>query len=145
MIEPDDPIPHYLYAHDLERAGCYADAITHFEHAIALDPECLDAEVYGSTAWLLATCPDTSLRNGDRAVAYAMKACEDTEWEPWPLTILAAAYAEVGRFDDAIEAQQRAIELYRDYTHLEAEYRQKCQDRLACFKSKRSLDYDPEP
>ena len=88
MSEPRDPIVHYHYANDLVRDGEFAAAIKHYKQAIALDPEYLDVEVYVFAAWLLATCPDVSLRDGHLAVEYAIRACEDTDDEPWPLTAL---------------------------------------------------------
>lgn len=145
MKEFDDPLDHYHYAHELVHHAQYADAILHYERAISMDPDRLDSEVYVFAAWLLATCPDISLRNGQRAVKFATKACEDTDWEPWPLTALAAAHAQNGDFKDAVDAQKRAIELYREYTHLRPAYYQKCRDRLSRYESYQTLDYDPEP
>ncbi len=145
MKETDDPLVHYHYANDLARDGQFAEAVQHYEHAIALDPDNLDSEVYVFSAWLLATCPDVTLRNGQRAVELATKACEDTDWEPWPLTALAAAYAEIGEFGKAIETQKRANDLYEDYTYLEPEYHHRCQDRLARYQVRRTVDYHPGP
>jgi hypothetical protein len=53
-------------------------------------------------AWVLATCPDDSLRNGEEAVKLAEQACEATRFFDFAkLDTLAAAYAEAGRFDEA--------------------------------------------
>lgn len=145
MNTSDDALACYQSANELAERGEFADALTHYERAISLDPDNLECEVYVLAAWLLATCPDASLRNGPRAVVLATKACEDSDYEPWPLTALAAAYAQCGDFTNAINAQKRAIELYREFTHLEPAYRQTCRDRLHCYESTRALDYDPEP
>ena len=57
-----------------------------------------------NTAWLLATSPDASLRNGVEAVGYARRAAQLTRGqEPVILGTLAAAYAEEGQFSDAVE------------------------------------------
>ena len=52
MKETDDPLVHYHYANDLARDGQFAEAVQHYEHAIALDPDNLDSEVYVFSAWL---------------------------------------------------------------------------------------------
>jgi len=55
-------------------------------------------------AWLLATCPDEKLRNGAQAVALAEKSrrARSIDWR-WSRGLLAAAYAEMGRFQDALQ------------------------------------------
>ena len=63
-------------------------------------------------AWLRATCRDEKFRNGRQAVEYATKACELTAWkEAINLDTLAAAYAEAGDFDKAVEWQQKGMDL----------------------------------
>lgn len=71
-----------------------------------------DPGVLNAVAWLLATSPYKSLRNGAEAVRLAELASKITGGEdPLSLATLAAAYAEAGRFDDAIVVAQRAREL----------------------------------
>ena len=63
-------------------------------------------------AWLLATCPEASLRNGAEAVQLAEKACQITEYHRTIIVgTLGAAYAEAGRFADAVATAQKACEL----------------------------------
>ena len=63
-------------------------------------------------AWRLATSKDSSLRNGTRAVQLAEQACELTHQRvTLAVGTLAAAYAEAGRFDDAITTAQKACAL----------------------------------
>jgi tetratricopeptide (TPR) repeat protein len=63
-------------------------------------------------AWLLATHPDAALRNGQEAVRAAERACAMTKRKsPRLLDTLAAAYAETGRFPDAISTAQEALAL----------------------------------
>ena len=65
-----------------------------------------------SRARLLAACPDEQIRDGADAVKAATTACELTDWKnPLFLSTLAAAHAEAGEFDQAVEWQQKAIEL----------------------------------
>jgi tetratricopeptide (TPR) repeat protein/4-amino-4-deoxy-L-arabinose transferase-like glycosyltransferase len=60
-------------------------------------------------AWLLATSPDGSVRNGREAVRLAEVAAKIDGDSPDTQDILAASYAEVGRFPDALAAADRAI------------------------------------
>jgi tetratricopeptide (TPR) repeat protein len=78
-------------------------------------------------AWLLATCPDAKVRDGAKAVEYATKANELTAWKrPHYLGTLAAAYAEVGKFDEAVKWAKQGLEHPEAYSPGELE-----QDRQA--------------
>ncbi|QDS96461.1 tetratricopeptide repeat protein [Roseimaritima multifibrata] len=66
--------------------------------------------ILNNLAWVLATSPDESLRNGERAVELANEACELTEFkEAHILSTLAAAYAETGDFEKAREWSEKAV------------------------------------
>jgi Flp pilus assembly protein TadD len=64
------------------------------------------------TAWMLATHPDAKLRDGALALQLAQQACEATgkQW-PTALDALAAAYAETGRFEEAVRTAREALSL----------------------------------
>lgn len=69
-------------------------------------------EAVNNVAWTLATASDPQFRNGTQAVEYAEKVCEPPrDNEPAWLDTLAAAYAETGRYQDAIRTAKKAIEL----------------------------------
>jgi tetratricopeptide (TPR) repeat protein len=60
-------------------------------------------------AWTLATSEEAGLRDGAQAVKYAERACELTHYqETVVIGTLAAAYAEAGRFDEAIATAEKA-------------------------------------
>jgi tetratricopeptide (TPR) repeat protein len=88
--------------------GQYDKANSDYTKAIEIDPELHWA--YNYKALLLATCLDASYRDGSKAVELAKKAVELSP-EAWNLATLAAAYAEVGKFEDAIATQEKAIDL----------------------------------
>jgi tetratricopeptide (TPR) repeat protein len=83
--------------------GCY-------ERALDLAPESPDS--WSGLGWILATCPDASLRNGERAVQLSTKGVGLSERkDPFALRTLAAAYAEAGQFDQATAVARQALEL----------------------------------
>ena len=90
--------------------GRVDEAFTQCQKAMQLNPD--SAEALNDLAWLLATCPDIHIRNGVQAVQYAGRACELTHYGVTTFVgTLAAAYAEAGRYDDAIAAAQKACAL----------------------------------
>jgi protein O-mannosyl-transferase len=92
------------------KLGRIGDAITHYREAIRLQPDSLEA--LNNLAWLLAAHPDAQFRNGNEAVELATRACELTKYQnPIPLATLAAAYAETGRFQEAVSFAGQAQEL----------------------------------
>jgi tetratricopeptide (TPR) repeat protein len=94
----------------LLQTGDTKGAVAHLEKALEIDPGLMNAEV--NLAWVLATSSDDSLRNGTRAVQLAEDvASRAGHANAIVLRTLAAAYAEVGRFNDAIAAAQQAIEI----------------------------------
>ena len=92
------------------RAGRRSEAAAAFRAGLAADPD--DPRLAARLAWLLATAPEDSLRDGAEAVRLAERAVKVTgDRLPEALDVLAAAYAEAGRFDDATATARRAREL----------------------------------
>ncbi|HEX5442719.1 MAG TPA: tetratricopeptide repeat protein [Pirellulales bacterium] len=92
-----------------ETKGEFGKALADLQKCTQIDPD--EADAHNGLAWLLATCPDDDTRDGPRAVAEAQKACELSAWEDLnAIDTLAAAYAEAGNFDKAVEYAQRAVE-----------------------------------
>ena len=107
-IDPKLPEAHLGRGNALMKLKDYAKAITDFRTSIKMAPQ--DSLGYNNLAWLLATNPDTKLRDGRKAVEYSNKACALTGYRrPSYLDTLAAAYAEVGDFKMAVRWQERAM------------------------------------
>ncbi len=107
--------PGFVAAHNnlsiaLCQQGKIAEAIAQWDPALGLRPE--NAVAVNFLAWTLATSPDASIRDGAKAVALAERAAQVTGGlEPNILDTLAAAYAEAGRFADAMPIAERALAL----------------------------------
>ena len=92
----------------LANQGRHSEAIAQYHQALALRPDGTDA--LNNLAWLKATNEDERLRDGATAVLLAKRACELTGYDdPTFLDTLAAAYAEAGRYEEAIQTEQKAI------------------------------------
>jgi len=88
----------------------HAEAARHYRAALEIDPGF--APGLNNLAWLLATTPVESVRDGAAAVALAERAVKAAPVaDPGTLDTLAAAYAAAGRFDEALQSEDRAIAL----------------------------------
>jgi tetratricopeptide (TPR) repeat protein len=104
---PHDVATQLNLASVLPRLGRYREAIEHFDEALKMDPNSIEG--LNNLAWLLSTAPEASVRDGGRAVTLAGRGCSLTEFKlPVLLGTLGAAYAEAGRFAEAIAAAERA-------------------------------------
>jgi tetratricopeptide (TPR) repeat protein len=71
-----------------------------------------DLALLNDTAWVLATNPNPSIRNGAEAVELAQRAVQLAEGrEPAVLDTLAAAYAETGQIPEALQTARKGLEL----------------------------------
>jgi tetratricopeptide (TPR) repeat protein len=109
-IKPNYAVARYDLGNALLQEGRSEEAIENYRKTIQINPDYV--EVLNSLSWILATSPDASLRNGDEAVEDGQKACALTHYQDPPLVgTLAAAYAEAGRFPEAITTAEKAEEL----------------------------------
>jgi len=105
--EPDNPAVNLALGELLAEKGDNHSAAACYEKCIEIEPKSVGA--LNNLAWMLATSPDNALRNGARAVELASRACQLTEWkQAFMMGTLAAAYAEAGRFPDAVEMAEKA-------------------------------------
>jgi superkiller protein 3 len=109
-INPNYTPAYYNLGRALVQKGRMHEAITCFQQALELDPD--NPNILNNLAWLLATCPDASNRNGPKAVQLAQQADQLSKSEdPVMLCTLAAAYAENGQFSEAVASARRALQL----------------------------------
>ncbi len=86
------------------------EAVERFRRALKAQPDW--PESLNNLAWILAANPDATVRNGTEAVALAERACRLTDYKaPLLIGTLAAAYAEAGRFPEAVSAAEKARSL----------------------------------
>ena len=105
-------------------------AIADYNAALHLDPN--NSCVLDSLAWLWSTCPDERFRDGTRAVQFAIRACELDRWQNGnDLAVLAAAYAEAGDFDTAVDWLAKAFEVVPD----DASFQARNLPKLELFKA----------
>src|SRR5215208_3256420 len=97
------------------RLGKYAEALKEFDYLISLHPRNVTlARALSDRAWFRATCPNASFRNGQQAVKDAKAACSIMSWkDEQMIDTLAAAYAETGDFNLAIQYVSQALAVKR--------------------------------
>jgi tetratricopeptide (TPR) repeat protein len=107
-FDPKDAEAHLRLGGALYAQGRVAEALAHWRDAIELRPN--DAAALRQAAWVLATSPDAAIRNGDDAMAFAVRAMHFSGGQDArTLDTLAAAYAEKEQFDTAALTARRAL------------------------------------
>ena len=86
----------------------FRGAITDYNQAILMDPDNIDA--LNNLSWLLSTCIEPGLRDGERALSLAQRVV-DLNPGAFALDTLAAAHAELNEFDTAVKIQEEAIRI----------------------------------
>jgi protein O-mannosyl-transferase len=109
-IEPENVEARNTLGTALIQQGHVKEAIDQWQDVLAIQPE--NGNAASNLAWVFATCPEDSIRDGTRAVELAEKALRLSGGKiPMIFRVLAAAYAEDGRFSQAIESAQRGADL----------------------------------
>ena len=110
--KPDFVAAHYNLAMALVKQGRIEEAIEHYHDVLDINRD--DLPTLNNLAWLRATCSERAYRNATEAVALAERALtlsNGREPNAILLDTLAAAYAEAGRFADAVQAGRRALDI----------------------------------
>lgn len=93
--------------------GRHGNAVEAYEKAMKIDSE--NAVLVNNLAWVLATSPIDIVRDANRSLELATKACELSEYkEAFILSTLSAAYAEKGDYDKALEWIGKAIDMAKE-------------------------------
>jgi hypothetical protein len=133
LLPPDPAIPegqHSIPNVDWSNWGGYVRSPIDYDELISRYPDLYWA--HERKAWILATSPDATYRDGRLAVAAATHASELTNWKNGQvLATLAAACAEIGDFASAVRWQERALERVA----AEGRILKPEQDRLSLYKS----------
>jgi tetratricopeptide (TPR) repeat protein len=142
LFAPDWMEVHLNFGRALLLLGNAPNGLRHLQAAVRLMPD--SPLALNELAWQLATSSDAALRNGPEAVQLAEHGCAVTSRrDPMLLATLAAAYAEAGRFPEAISAAQEALALART-TGDEATV-VRTENLLGCFQSGRLFHQNPIP
>ena len=108
--QPKDPRAHLLLGDAHKAHGDPAAAEQAYLRALALEPNWPPAA--NQLAWMLATHPEETVRDGERALTLALSACDATDHQNAALLdTLGAAYAELGQFRQAEAILKRALAL----------------------------------
>ena len=119
----------------LDADGHTGEAIQVYEQAWKLNPKFPLAA--NNIAWILATHADSKLRDGQRAVELATQAVKLAKAkDPGLFDTLAAAQAETGAFQQAVESIQTAIRLAESKNKNE-DLVQRYRDRLKLYQNSR--------
>ena len=106
-LNPTDPDAHYHLALAFSRQRNTQDALRHYRAAVKARPDF--PEALNNLAWAMATHPDPQFRDGREAVRLANRACQLTgQKQAYMLGTLGAAYAEAGRFPEAVATAEQA-------------------------------------
>jgi tetratricopeptide (TPR) repeat protein len=115
----------------LEKTGDYEKAQSDYLEAIKFNSK--SANAHNNLAWLYAACAKARFRDGNKAVTYGFRACELSGWkDPFFLGTLAAAYAEAGKFPEAVKWQTRALDFADVYGKSAAE---QARERLKLYET----------
>jgi tetratricopeptide (TPR) repeat protein len=110
-VNPNFYEPQMVLVELYTRLGRPRQAADHLQEGLRLNPDA-PPEYINDVAWLLATNHKPENRDGKRAVEFAERACQQTGYgRPLMVGTLAAAYAEAGRFDDAVKTAESALSL----------------------------------
>jgi tetratricopeptide (TPR) repeat protein len=110
-ITPTDTLVAHTLAVGLAKSGNAAEAVAQYHRVLKDWPNFVPS--LAGLAWLRATHPDADIRDAHEAVTLAERCAKNDPSNPNVMNTLAAAYAESGRFDEAISTARKAIDFAR--------------------------------
>lgn len=109
-LQPDNMEVHNIVGTVLVQQGRVAEGVEEWQKVLAVEPD--NGNAMSNLAWVFATSPDQSLRDGPKAVQLAEHAARISGSRmPILFRTLAAAYAESGRFPEAVQTAQQGMQL----------------------------------
>jgi tetratricopeptide (TPR) repeat protein len=134
-LNPQDAYAIASRADVMTDIGRYEEAANEYERAIKVDPK--SGHAYSGSAWLLATCPDDSIRNSKLALKRAEMGLElNGDGDAASFDTLAAAQASAGDFAAAVRNIQEAIDLAAE------DERNSYKDRLLMYQNSEPYRFD---
>ena len=123
----------------LRAQGKLDQAVTYFKQALQIHPDWPVA--LNTTAWILATHPDSAIHDPETAIPFALRAAELTKNNnPMILDTLAAAYAAAGQFELACQTAQQALALPNS-----DQLRDEIAHRLTLYQQNKPFHAPPDP
>jgi Flp pilus assembly protein TadD len=139
-LHPGDADSYWIRGIAYFKKGELDKARADFRKAQSMSAE-LTAAVMDDVAWFRATCPDASFRDGREALAMAIKACANARRNRWTYTdTLAAAYAECGKFEEAVKVQKQALSM----SDIPEKERPEMQERLSLYEQHKPYRQKPK-
>jgi tetratricopeptide (TPR) repeat protein len=133
---PEHNNARYNLAMSLWGLGKIPEAVEQYKQILEMKPNWATAA--NSLAWILATGRNEDIRNGKEAIRWAMVACKgEGRKNPEYLDTLAAAYAEAGRFEQAVRTAKKSIELARSAR--DENLAQEVEHRLGLYRSNKAF------
>jgi protein O-mannosyl-transferase len=135
-LQPENVEARNIWGTVLIQQGRIREAIEQWRDALSIQPE--NGNAASNLAWVFATCPEDSFRDGAQAVELAKRAQRLSAGKiPLVYRTLAAAYAENGRFAEAIETAQRGADLANTQENLALAT--ELQNNIALYQARRPL------
>ena len=129
-LKPEEAEPYADRGWVYHQIGDYEKALADYELALKQDAQSITAN--SNIAWLRATCPDENYRDATAALEAATIACEASDHKSgFAVNCLAAAHAEAGDFEKAVEHQTKAVKLAAN------QVKDAYKERLALYKDKK--------
>jgi tetratricopeptide (TPR) repeat protein len=135
---PESADAHYNLGKCFVALGRTREAITQYQQALRFKPG--HPQAANSLAWIYATSENPEFRDGAEAVRLATQACQNTAFrDPLILDTLAAAYAEAGRFSEAVTTARKSLALVSSAG--QSELADRIRARLRLYDTRRPFHY----